>query len=55
MSEDGTEIIIKMKIWYLAQVIDSDNWQKCILEECQRLIIMHINKMKNPNEVKGKE
>lgn len=50
VSEDGQSVVIKIKIWHLAQIIDSDNWVQCIISECQKVVIQHLGVMKDPSE-----
>lgn len=40
------EIEIRIKVWALAQVIDSDNWQKVIYDECEKIILEELQKAK---------
>lgn len=44
------EIEIRIKVWALAQVIDSDNWQNVIYEECNRIIQDELKKAKTGND-----
>jgi len=48
LTEDGKSIRIEIEIWYLAQVIDSDNWLTEILRRCEEYVLDEIINMKPP-------
>lgn len=51
LRDDGVTVEIRINLWYLAQIIDADNWLRVIIRECEKILVDHIDNLEKPDNV----